>query len=167
MRTQEGTTPPFSGAYINYVRRVPLGVVGQITPWNHPLLIAVKKIAPALAAGNSVVVKPSELAPTTVVELAELLHSVGLPSGVLNCVPGYGIDAGKALSAHPLIKKIDFTGGTSTGRHVAAAAGYNLASATTELGGKAPLVIFDDVQIDEVVNGVAFASFIASGQVCI
>lgn len=139
----------------------------QITPWNHPLLIAVKKIAPALAAGNSVVVKPSELAPITVVELAELCYSAGLPAGVLNCVPGLGDVAGAALVANPGIKKADFTGGTATGRAVAAAAGRNLASATLELGGKAPLVIFDDVDVDEVVNGAAFACFIASGQTCV
>lgn len=139
----------------------------QITPWNHPLLIAVKKIAPALAAGNSVVVKPSELAPLTVVELAELCFDTGLPAGVLNCVPGLGSVAGAALAANPGIKKIDFTGSTATGRAVAAAAGGNLASATMELGGKAPLVIFDDVDIDEVVNGAAFACFIASGQTCV
>ncbi|KAF1334252.1 Betaine aldehyde dehydrogenase, partial [Globisporangium splendens] len=167
IRTSEGTVPPFSGSYVNYVKRVPLGVVGQITPWNHPLLIAVKKIAPALAAGNSVVVKPSELAPITVVELAELAHNAGLPAGVLNCVPGYGSVAGAALCANPSIKKIDFTGGTTTGRAVAAAAGHNLASSTMELGGKAPLVIFEDVDLDEVVNGAAFACFIASGQTCV
>lgn len=139
----------------------------QITPWNHPLLIAVKKITPALAAGNSVVVKPSELAPITVVELAELCHTAGLPAGVLNCVPGHGSIAGAALVSNPRIKKIDFTGGTATGRAVAAAAGRNLASSTMELGGKAPLVVFDDVDIDEVVNGAAFACFIASGQTCV
>ncbi|DBA03510.1 TPA: hypothetical protein N0F65_011411 [Lagenidium giganteum] len=167
IRTSEGSVPPFSGSYINYVRRMPLGVVGQITPWNHPLLIAVKKLAPALAAGNSVVLKPSELAPVSVLELAAICHSVGLPSGVLNCVPGMGVDAGKALAGHPLIKKVDFTGGTATGREVAALAARNLASSTMELGGKAPLVVFDDVELDDVVNGAAFASFIASGQTCV
>lgn len=166
-RTAEGTLPPFSGSYVNYAQRLPLGTVGLITPWNHPLLIAVKKLAPALAAGNSVVVKPSELAPLTVVQLAELCHDAGLPKGVFNCVPGLGAVAGKALAEHPLIKKVDFTGGTATGRQVAATAGGNLASTTMELGGKAPIVVFDDVDVDEVVNGAAFACFIASGQTCV
>ncbi|KAG2833236.1 Betaine aldehyde dehydrogenase [Phytophthora cactorum] len=166
-RTSEGSVPPFSGPYVNYTQRLPLGTVGLITPWNHPLLIAVKKLAPALAAGNSVVVKPSELAPLTVVQLAELCHDAGLPAGVFNCVPGLGAVAGQALAEHPVIKKIDFTGGTTTGRAVAAAAGGNLASTTMELGGKAPIVVFDDVDVDEVVNGAAFACFIASGQTCV
>jgi phenylacetaldehyde dehydrogenase len=139
----------------------------QITPWNHPLLIAVKKLAPALAAGNSVVVKPSELAPLTVVQLAELCHDAGLPAGVFNCTPGLGAVAGQALAEHASIKKMDFTGGTATGRRVAAAAGGNLASTTMELGGKAPIVVFDDVDVDEVVDGAAFACFIASGQTCV
>ncbi|KAF4143943.1 Aldehyde dehydrogenase family [Phytophthora infestans] len=166
-RTSEGSVPPFSGDYVNYTQRLPLGTVGQITPWNHPLLIAVKKLAPALAAGNSVVVKPSELAPLTVLQLAELCHDAGIPAGVFNCVPGLGAVAGRALAEHPAIKKIDFTGGTATGRAVAAAAGGNLASTTMELGGKAPIVVFDDVDVDEVVNGAAFACFIASGQTCV
>ncbi|KAI9987820.1 hypothetical protein PInf_023864 [Phytophthora infestans] len=151
-RTSEGSVPPFSGDYVNYTQRLPLGTVGQITPWNHPLLIAVKKLAPALAAGNS---------------LAELCHDAGIPAGVFNCVPGLGAVAGRALAEHPAIKKIDFTGGTATGRAVAAAAGGNLASTTMELGGKAPIVVFDDVDVDEVVNGAAFACFIASGQTCV
>ncbi|KAL4133334.1 hypothetical protein KRP22_005715 [Phytophthora ramorum] len=166
-RTSEGTVPPFSGSYVNYVQRLPLGTVGLITPWNHPLLIAVKKLAPALAAGNSVVVKPSELAPLTVMQLAELCHEAGLPTGVFNCVPGLGAVSGQALAEHPSIKKIDFTGGTATGKRVAATAGGNLASTTMELGGKAPIVVFDDVDVDEVVNGAAFACFIASGQTCV
>ncbi|OWZ09548.1 hypothetical protein PHMEG_00017730, partial [Phytophthora megakarya] len=163
-RTTEGSVPPFSGSYVNYVQRLPLGT---ITPWNHPLLIAVKKLAPALAAGNSVVVKPSELAPLTVLQLAQLCHEEGLPTGVFNCVPGLGGVTGQALAEHPTIKKIDFTGGTTTGRRVAATAGANLASATMELGGKAPIVVFDDVDVNQVVNGAAFACFIASGQTCV
>jgi phenylacetaldehyde dehydrogenase len=107
------------------------------------------------------------LAPLTVVELAELAHDSGLPAGVLNCVPGLGAIAGEALATHPSVKKIDFTGGTVTGKRVAAAAGGNLASSTMELGGKAPLVVFDDVNVDEVVDGAAFACFIASGQTCV
>ncbi|GMF11135.1 unnamed protein product [Phytophthora lilii] len=161
-RTSEGSVPPFLGSYVNYVQRLPLGVVGLVSGvwWS-------EKLAPALAAGNSVVVKPSELAPLTVLELAELCHDAGLPSGVFNCVPGLGAVAGQALAEHAYIKKIDFTGGTTTGRCVAAAAGGNLASTTMELGGKAPIVVFDDVDVHEVVNGAAFACFIASGQTCV
>lgn len=167
IRTHEGTVPPFFGPYINYVQRVPLGVCGLLTPWNHPLLIAIKKIAPALAAGNSIVLKPSELAPVSVLELAKLCTDAGLPAGVLNIVPGVGPETGQALCKHDVIRKIDLTGGTNTGRLVGATAGANLAGVITELGGKAPMLIFDDADIDQAVNGAAFATFVASGQTCI
>eukprot|EP00455_Lapot_gusevi_P041735 TRINITY_DN4879_c0_g1_i12.p1 TRINITY_DN4879_c0_g1~~TRINITY_DN4879_c0_g1_i12.p1 ORF type:complete len:477 (-),score=147.15 TRINITY_DN4879_c0_g1_i12:76-1314(-) len=166
-RVSEGSVPPFKGEYLNYLQRVPLGVVAQITPWNHPLLIALKKIAPALAAGNSVVVKPSELAPCTVLEFAQLMHQAGLPPGVLNVINGEGPVAGKALAASPRIRKLDLTGGTATGRIAAAAAGGNLVSSIMELGGKAPVIVFPDANIQQAVNGAAFASFIASGQTCV
>eukprot|EP00753_Platysulcus_tardus_P018319 PLAT6821.2.p2 GENE.PLAT6821.2~~PLAT6821.2.p2 ORF type:complete len:530 (+),score=268.50 PLAT6821.2:31-1590(+) len=166
-RTAEGSVTPFKGPYINYVKRIPLGVVGQVTPWNHPLLIALKKIAPALAAGNSVVVKPSELAPVTVLETAALCTEAGLPDGVLNIVPGMGVEAGAALVSQPTLAKLDLTGGTPTGRVVAAAAGEQLTPVIAELGGKAPVIIFEDADIDAAINGAAFAGFIASGQTCI
>jgi len=167
IRTHEGTCPPFLGNYINYVQRVPLGVCGLITPWNHPMLIAVKKIAPALATGNSVVVKPSELAPVSVLELGKVCSLGGLPDGVLNIVPGMGKDVGQQLCTHEAMRKIDLTGGTPTGRAVGAAAGGNLCSVVSELGGKAPMIIFDDCDIEQAVNGAAFATFVASGQTCI
>ena len=167
IRTHEGTVPPFFGPYLNYVKRVPLGVCGLLTPWNHPLLIAIKKIAPALATGNSIVLKPSELAPVSVLELAKLCSRAGLPDGVLNIVPGMGPAAGQALCRNQHVRKIDLTGGTSTGRAVGAAAGANLAGLISELGGKAPMIIFDDADIDQAVNGAAFATFVASGQTCI
>ncbi len=167
IQAAEGTVPPFAGPYLNYVRRLPLGVVGQLTPWNHPLLIAMKKVAPALAAGNSLVVKPSELAPIAVIELARICAEAGVPKGVFNVVPGYGPTAGKALSEHPGIAKLDLTGGTPTGRAIAAAAGRNLIRATAELGGKAPVLIFDDADLTAAVNGATFAAFIASGQTCV
>jgi acyl-CoA reductase-like NAD-dependent aldehyde dehydrogenase len=167
IRTQEGTCPPFLGSYVNYVKRVPLGVCGLITPWNHPMLIAVKKIAPALATGNSVVVKPSELAPVSVLHLAKLCSDAGLPDGVLNVVPGLGAVSGQKLCNDHRVKKIDLTGGTPTGRAVGAAAGANLASVVSELGGKAPSIIFPDCDLDQAVNGCAFATFVASGQTCI
>jgi acyl-CoA reductase-like NAD-dependent aldehyde dehydrogenase len=112
VRTHEGSVPPFLGDYINYVTRVPLGVVAQLTPWNHPMLIAIKKIAPALATGNSIVLKPSELAPVSVLQLAELCSRAGLPDGVLNVIPGLGPAAGQALCSHPLVRKVDLTGGS-------------------------------------------------------
>jgi acyl-CoA reductase-like NAD-dependent aldehyde dehydrogenase len=110
IRTHEGTVPPFWGEYINYVQRVPLGVCGLLTPWNHPLLIAIKKIAPAIATGNSIVLKPSELAPISVLELAALCTKAGLPDGVLNIVPGMGPEAGQAICANEVIRKVDLTG---------------------------------------------------------
>jgi acyl-CoA reductase-like NAD-dependent aldehyde dehydrogenase len=131
------------------------------------MLIAIKKIAPALAAGNSVVVKPSELAPVSVIELAALCTEAGLPNGVLNVVTGFGPEAGQAICCNPSIKKIDLTGGTPTGRAVGAAAGANLASVVSELGGKAPMIIFGDSDVAQAVNGAAFATFVASGQTCI
>ena len=167
IRTHEGTVPPFFGPYLNYVKRVPLGVVGLITPWNHPMLIAIKKIAPALATGNSVIVKPSELAPVSVIELAKLCTEAGLPKHVLSVLPGVGPTIGQELCRHPHIRKIDLTGGTSTGRAVGAAAGANLAGVISELGGKAPMIIFEDADVNQAINGAAFATFVASGQTCI
>ena len=166
IRTHEGTCPPFKGNYVNYVKRVPLGVAGLITPWNHPMLIAIKKIAPALAAGNSIIVKPSEFAPITVLEFAKLMTEVGLPNGVFNCVAGQG-GCGAALSGHSDLDMVDLTGGTPTGRKVHAAAGENLCTVLSELGGKAPMVVFNDADIDQAINGTVFGSFIATGQTCI
>jgi acyl-CoA reductase-like NAD-dependent aldehyde dehydrogenase len=163
----EGTVPPFPGPYLNYVRRVPLGVVGQLTPWNHPLLIAMKKVAPALAAGNSLVIKPSELAPVAVLELARICTEAGVPNGVINVVPGFGPTAGKALAEHAGLAKLDLTGGTGTGRVVAAAAGRNLIRITAELGGKAPVIVFEDADLEAATNGVTFAAFVATGQTCV
>ncbi|EUC30061.1 hypothetical protein COCCADRAFT_104913 [Bipolaris zeicola 26-R-13] len=167
IRTEERSVLPTVGKLHNWIDRKPLGVVAQITPFNHPMLIAVKKIAPALAAGNCIVLKPSELTPLTSVELGKLMKEAGLPDGVFNVLPGDGITTGKALVQHPLIKKVDVTGGTPAGRAIGAIAGGNLAHYTAELGGKAPLIIFEKAHLDLAVNGVAFASFIASGQTCV
>ncbi|OSS44894.1 hypothetical protein B5807_09409 [Epicoccum nigrum] len=167
IRTEERSVLPTLGKLHNWIDRKPLGVVAQITPFNHPMLIAVKKIAPALAAGNSIVLKPSELTPLTSIELGKLFKEAGLPDGVFNVLPGDGITTGKALVEHPLIKKVDVTGGTPAGRAIGAIAGRNLAAYTAELGGKAPLMIFEKAHIDLAINGVVFASFIASGQTCV
>lgn len=167
LRTEERPVLPTAGKLHNWVDRVPLGVVVQITPFNHPLLIAVKKLAPALAAGNSVIVKPSELTPLTTLRLGALLKEAGLPDGVFNVLPGLGAVTGKALAEHPLVRKVDVTGGTVAGRAIGAIAGRNLARYTAELGGKAPLVVFERASVDVAVNGIAFGSFIASGQTCV
>ncbi|GAA5833423.1 hypothetical protein JCM3766R1_005497 [Sporobolomyces carnicolor] len=166
-RTEEGSTQPVRGNLLNFVQREPLGVVALISSFNHPLLISIKKLAPALAAGNSVVLKPSELAPLTVLELGKICQAAGLPDGVLSILPGIGITTGAALVSHPLVKKVDLTGGTAAGRAIGSSVGRGLKSYTAELGGKAPIIVFKDVDLRLAVNGVAFASFIASGQTCV
>ena len=165
--TLEDTLPPFGRGYLNYTRREPLGVVGLLTPWNHPLLILTKKLAPALAAGNAVVIKPSELAPVTINMLAELIRDSDMPDGIVNVVHGFGAVAGKALAENKALAKLDLTGGTSTGREVAAAAGRNLIKVAAELGGKASSIVFDDADLTAAVNGTVFAGYIASGQTCV
>ena len=163
----QGSTIPTDAAHFNYTTRIPLGVVGQITPWNHPLMIASKKLAPALAAGCTVVMKPSELAPLTPTEIGRIALEAGMPPGVLNIVNGFGPTAGKALASDSRLGKLDLTGGTETGRAVAQLAAKNLVPLQCELGGKAPVIIFEDSRLEDAVNGCAFASFIASGQTCI
>ncbi|KAI3333716.1 aldehyde dehydrogenase [Ustulina deusta] len=167
LRVEERSLLPTMGKLHNFVDRVPLGVVVQITPFNHPLLIAVKKLAPALAAGNSVIVKPSELTPLTTLKLGAILKAAGLPDGVFNVLPGYGALTGKTLVQHPLVRKVDVTGGEAAGRAIGAIVGGNLARYTAELGGKAPLIVFSSADLGVAVNGIAFGSFIASGQTCI
>lgn len=166
-RIHEDTVPPFGGNFLNYTRRVPLGVVGLVTPWNHPLLILTKKIAPAMAAGNTMVVKPSELAPVTPLLLGDIFKEAGVPDGVYNVVPGYGAGAGHALSSSPRIAKIDLTGGTETGKRVAAMAGSNLTRMSAELGGKASVIAFPDAPAERIIAATLFAAFIAAGQTCV
>ncbi|MBL6957833.1 MAG: aldehyde dehydrogenase [Rhodospirillales bacterium] len=166
-RTYENTQHPFGTGHVNYTRRVPLGVVAQLTPWNHPLHILMKKVAPALAAGNAIVAKPSELAPLTPLMLGEVLKDAGLPAGAFNVITGFGGTAGKALVTHPRIRKIDLTGGTETGRRIAAIAADSMIPCTAELGGKAAVIIFDDVDFERAVSGAMFAAFIAAGQTCV
>ncbi|WP_147916291.1 aldehyde dehydrogenase [Ruania zhangjianzhongii] len=166
-QTAQGTSPDFGADHLNVVRRVPLGVVGLITPWNHPLLITMKKVGVSLAAGNSLVIKPSELGPVVPGLLVKLLEEAGVPAGVVNFVPGLGRTTGKALTEHPGLAKLDVTGGTETGRVIAASAGRSLIPVTAELGGKAPVLVFDDVDIDQAVAGALFAAFIATGQTCV
>ncbi|KAH7930718.1 aldehyde dehydrogenase [Leucogyrophana mollusca] len=167
LRTHQAYVAPTQGKLLNYVHRVPLGVVAQITPFNHPLFIAVKKMAPALAAGNSVIVKPSELAPISLLEFAQMAIDAGIPPGVLTILPGLGSTTGNALVSNPLVRKVDLTAGTSTGRALGAIVGSNLAAFTAELGGKAPIVVFEDADLESAVNGATFSALIASGQTCV
>ncbi|KAL1892377.1 hypothetical protein Sste5346_007115 [Sporothrix stenoceras] len=167
LRTDERPVFPTAGQLHNWADRVPLGVVTLITPFNHPLLIAVKKLAPALAAGNSVILKPSELTPLTSLKLAVILKEAGLPSGVFTVLPGPGPVVAARLAAHPLVRSVDITGGTAAGRALGAVAGRNLARFNAELGGKAPVVVFADADLESAVNGVAFGAFVASGQTCV
>ena len=163
----EGGVPDFGPGYLNVVTREPLGVAGLLTPWNHPLLITMKKLSAALAAGNSIVVKPSELGPAVPLELAKVLEAAGVPPGVVNVVTGLGPVAGRALAEHPGLDRLDVTGGTATGRAVAAAAGRNLVPVTAELGGKAPVIVFEDADVEEAVAGAMFAAYVATGQTCV
>ena len=167
--TSEGTVPPFGGDgdHLCYVERAPHGVCGLVTPFNHPLLIAAKKLAPCLATGNVAVVKAPEAAPGAVVVLARLLADAGAPPGVANVVPGLGPDAALPLARHEGVARVDFTGGPAGGAAVGGAAGARGISYTAELGGHAPVLVFDDADVDEAVDGAAFAAFVASGQTCV
>jgi len=162
----EGETIPVPGQMFNYTLREPVGVCGQIIPWNFPLLMAAWKLAPALAAGNTVVLKPAEQTPVTAMELGKLIQEAGFPEGVVNIVPGYGETAGAALAAHPGIDKIAFTGSTEVGKLIARAAAENLTKVSLELGGKAPNIVFADADMDQAVNGAMMGIFFNQGQVC-
>src|ERR671914_1390721 len=162
----EGETIPVPGQMFNYTLREPIGVCGQIIPWNFPLLMAAWKLAPALAAGNTVVLKPAEQTPVTALELAKLIQEAGFPEGVVNIVPGFGETAGAALAAHPGIDKVAFTGSTEVGKIIAKSAAENLTKVSLELGGKAPNIVFADADLDQAVNGALMSIFFNQGQVC-
>ncbi|MEQ8516449.1 MAG: aldehyde dehydrogenase family protein, partial [Chromatocurvus sp.] len=170
----EGQTIPTSINYqpegkqiFAYTSKEPLGVVGAIVPWNSPLVLTAMNIAPALAAGCSVVLKPAEDTSLTALRLGELLMEAGVPAGVINVVTGYGDQAGAALAAHMDVDKISFTGSTATGRRIVDAAKGNLKKLSLELGGKSPVVILDDADLDLAIPGAANAIFFNAGQVCI
>jgi len=151
----------------NFVHRNPIGTVGLITPWNLPLYLLSWKVAPALLMGNTIVAKPSEMTPLTANLLCEVASSVGLPSGVLNVVHGYGPEVGQAILEHPSIRAISFTGGTATGRHVAATAAPMFKKLSLELGGKNATIVLDDADLDAAVEGAVRAGFTNGGQVCL
>ena len=158
---------PVDGNYLNYTLRTPIGVVGNSTPFNHPLMIMMKSLAPTLASGCTTVVKPSEYTPLTTLRLAALFVEAGLPPGVFNVITGLGPTSGKALSEHRGLAKWVLTGGTEAGRITGALAGANFAHQTLELGGKTPVLVFDDFDVDQAVNYAAFGAFIGAGQTCI
>jgi len=162
----EGESNHVKGGFLTYTEYRPIGVCGLLTPWNHPVLILVKKLAAALAAGNTLVIKPSELAPVTPLFLAEWVMEAGFPAGVVNVVTG-GATTGAALVANRAISRIDLTGGTTTGKRVAAAAAERLVPCTLELGGKTPVLIFEDADPEQAVAGALFSAFVASGQTCV
>ncbi|CAN7749741.1 MULTISPECIES: aldehyde dehydrogenase [unclassified Ensifer] len=152
---------------LNFNLREPLGVIGMITPWNSPLMLLTGTLAPCLAIGNTVVIKPSEHATASTLALAELIHEAGFPAGVVNVVTGTGKSAGEALTRHPGVAKYVFTGSTVTGRRIAGNAAENLIPCSMELGGKSPHVVFGDVDIEHAVNGVVSGVFAAAGQTCV
>jgi aldehyde dehydrogenase (NAD+) len=163
----QGSVVPVERGFLNYVLREPIGVVGQIVPWNFPLMFTSWNMGPALAAGNTVVLKPSELTPLSTLRLAELMAEVGFPEGVVNVVPGYGNTAGQRLAEHPGVAKIAFTGSTATGRRIVEASRGNLKRLQLELGGKGANIVFEDAAIDAAIGGSAFAIFHNQGQACI
>ncbi|MGA2902382.1 MAG: aldehyde dehydrogenase family protein [Candidatus Korobacteraceae bacterium] len=162
----EGNTIPFSSKFLAYTRREPVGVVGQIIPWNFPLLMAAWKLGPALATGCTVVLKPAEQTPLSALLLAELIAEAGFPNGVVNVVPGYGETAGAALAAHPDVDKVAFTGSTEVGKLILQAAAGNLKKVSLELGGKSPNIVFDDADMKASIPGAANAIFFNHGQCC-
>lgn len=148
------------------VHREPIGVVGAIAPWNFPLLLTLWKVGPALAAGNSVVVKPDEHTPLSILEFARIAERHGLPPGVLNVVPGDGPEAGARLASHPDVGKVAFTGSTAVGREIMRLASGTVKQVTLELGGKGPSIVLDDADLDMAADGVLYGCFVYSGQVC-
>jgi acyl-CoA reductase-like NAD-dependent aldehyde dehydrogenase len=163
----QGETIPVEAGFLNYTLREPVGVVGQVVPWNFPLMFTSWKMAPALAAGNTVVMKPAEITPLSSLKIAELMAEAGVPPGVVNILPGLGSVAGQALAEHPGVAKIAFTGSTATGRRIVQASAGNLKKVQLELGGKGANIVFDDANLVAAVNGSAWAIFHNQGQACI
>lgn len=167
LETLDDTLTVPRGDYLTLSVHEPLGVVGAITPWNSPIASDAQKVAPALAAGNAVVLKPASWSPLTALELARIVEASGLPKGLFSVLPGSGREVGNALVEHPLVKKVSFTGGTSTGRGIALKAAQKLMPVSLELGGKSPTIVFPDADIDLAIAGILFGIFSSSGQSCI
>ncbi|MFZ5492094.1 MAG: aldehyde dehydrogenase family protein [Pseudomonadota bacterium] len=162
-----GETVPVRGPFLTYTLREPIGVIGQIVPWNFPLFMAVMKLAPALAAGNTVVLKPAEQTPLTALYLGNLINEAGFPPGVVNIVSGIGTEAGEALITHPDVDKVAFTGSTRTGQHIMRQAAGTLKRISLELGGKSPHIIFGDADLKSAMRAIGAAIFYNQGEVCI
>lgn len=167
LETSDGALTTPRGPWVTMSTHRPMGVVGAITPWNSPIASDAQKLAPALAAGNAVVSKPPVWAPWVTLLLARLCEEAGLPRGVLSVLPGPGRTVGEALVRHPDVAKVSFTGGTTTGRHLAHVAADKLMPITLELGGKSPTIVFEDADVERAVQGVLFGIFSSSGQSCI
>ena len=165
-KVQGAVTPIDKPGMFHYITYEPLGVVAAITPWNSPLLLTVWKLAPALAAGNTCVVKPSEFASASMLAFARLFEQAGFPPGVLNVVTGYGAEVGEALISHPLVARIAFTGGDAGGRRVFESAAKSFKRVSLELGGKSPNIVFEDANLDAAVKGAVSGIFAAAGQTC-
>tara|TARA_B100000676_G_C18074673_1_gene846773 strand:- start:901 stop:2382 length:1482 start_codon:yes stop_codon:yes gene_type:complete len=164
----EGTVLPIDKPNIQAITtRIPIGVIAAIIPWNSQMLLTVTKLAPALAMGNTVVIKSSELAPAVLFEFAKLVQDTGIPKGVINVLTGFGDPCGKALTTHNLVEKIAFTGGPETARHIIRNSAENLSEVSLELGGKSPVAVFDDANQENAINGITAGIFGASGQSCI
>lgn len=161
-----GETMSVPANSISYVVREPVGVCAQIIPWNYPLLMTAWKLAPALAAGNVCILKPSELTPLTALELAKIIETLDLPPGVVNIITGPGAGAGEELASNPAVDKVAFTGGTATGRKIMIGAASNLKKISLELGGKNPNLVFADADFEAAVDGVLFGAFANQGEVC-
>jgi aldehyde dehydrogenase (NAD+) len=161
-----GQTIPVRGNYFTYTRREPVGVVGQIIPWNFPMLMVAWKWGPALAAGNTIVMKPAEQTPLTCLRMAKLAQEAGFPDGVINVVPGYGPTAGNALVKHPDVDKVAFTGSTEVGQLIMQGAASNLKRISLELGGKSPNIVFADSDLDAAAAGAHFGLYFNQGQCC-
>jgi len=161
-----GETNPSDPAFFNYTLREPVGVCGQIIPWNFPLLMAAWKLGPALACGNTVILKPAEQTPLTALRLGELMMEAGLPAGVVNVITGFGPGAGSSIAEHPAIDKVAFTGSTEVGKIILKASAGNLKKVSLELGGKAPNIIFPDADLDQAVPTSMMGVYFNSGQVC-
>ncbi len=164
----EGTVLPIDKPNIHAITtRIPIGVVAAIVPWNSQMLLTATKLAPALAMGNTVVIKSSELAPATMFEFAKLIEKTGIPKGVVNVISGFGDPCGKALTSHDLVEKIAFTGGPETARHIIRNSAENLSEVSLELGGKSPVAVFEDANQENAINGITAGIFGATGQSCI
>ncbi len=164
----EGTVLPIDKPNIQAITtRIPIGVIAAIVPWNSQMFLTATKLAPALAMGNTVVIKCSELAPATMFEFAELIQETGIPKGVVNVISGFGEPCGKALTSHNLVEKIAFTGGPETARHIIRNSAENLSEVSLELGGKSPVAVFNDANQENAINGITAGIFGASGQSCI